>query len=136
MIAYRRLAQQGYRISRQKLAFLASVGSTSIVAWSFLPPLEAMVITTTYHALQYFGIVWWAEKSTIRRVFGLSRIGRVQALALVAWLGTLLLLAVATETGSRSTLRWAWALGLVVALMHFWWDGFIWSVRRREVGTG
>ncbi len=48
-------------------------------------------------------------------------------------LGTLVALGIATETGSRSTLHWAWALGLVVALLHFWYDGFIWSVRRRQV---
>ncbi len=29
--------------------------------------------------------------------------------------------------------RVALAVTLVVSLMHFWYDGFIWSVRRREV---
>jgi hypothetical protein len=24
-------------------------------------------------------------------------------------------------------------LSLVVAIMHFWYDGFVWSVRRRQV---
>ncbi len=26
-----------------------------------------------------------------------------------------------------------WALTLVVSVMHFWYDGFIWSVRRQQV---
>ena len=26
-----------------------------------------------------------------------------------------------------------WALTLVVSIMHFWYDGFIWSVSRRHV---
>ena len=26
-----------------------------------------------------------------------------------------------------------WAATMVVSLMHFWYDGFIWSVRRRDV---
>jgi hypothetical protein len=26
-----------------------------------------------------------------------------------------------------------WAVTIVVSLMHFWYDGFIWSVARRQV---
>jgi len=135
VLSYRRLVRGGYRVSRQKIVMLVSVAATSIFAWSVLPPLEAMVITTSYHALQYFGIVWWAEKRSIRRVLGLRRIAG-GALAFAAWMAVLLLAALATEAGSRSTLRAAWAFGLVVALIHFWYDGFIWSVRRREVRPG
>ena len=47
----------------------------------------------------------------------------------------MLFLGAACESGTRQDLRWALSLGLVVTLMHFWYDGFIWSVRRREVGT-
>ena len=132
VLSYRRPALAGYRISRQKVVFLVSVGSTSIIAWTLLPPLEALVIVNVYHAVQYLGIVWWVEKRNIRRVFGLSQLRFGHALALVAWLGTLALLATGTELGGRS-LRWAAALGISVALLHFWYDGFIWSVRRREV---
>ena len=132
--AYRRLVRGGYRISRQKIAFLLSVGSTSIAAWGFLPPLEAFFVANLFHNVQYFGIVWWAEKTNIRRVFGLSRLRGGQAIALLAYLGSMLFLAAACESGTRQDLRWALSLGLVVTLMHFWYDGFIWSVRRREVG--
>jgi hypothetical protein len=31
-------------------------------------------------------------------------------------------------------LRWGGALGAVISLMHFWYDGFVWSVRRHDVG--
>lgn len=27
-----------------------------------------------------------------------------------------------------------WCLTIVVSLMHFWYDGFIWSVRRAKEG--
>jgi len=134
VLSYARLVRGGYRVSRQKMVMLVSIAATSIFAWSVLPPLEAMVITTTYHAFQYFGIVWWTEKRSIRRTLGLSRIGVTGGLAFALWMAVLILAAMATETGSRSTLHAAWAFGLVVALMHFWYDGFIWSVRRREVG--
>ena len=26
-----------------------------------------------------------------------------------------------------------WAIPIVVSLMHFWYDAFVWSVRRAEV---
>jgi hypothetical protein len=29
--------------------------------------------------------------------------------------------------------RHLWAITIVVSLMHFWYDGFVWSVRRREI---
>lgn len=28
---------------------------------------------------------------------------------------------------------WALSVTLVVSLMHFWYDGFVWSVRRSDV---
>ena len=136
VVAYRRLVLQGYRVSRQKIAFLLSVGFTSIAAWGFLPPLEAFFVANLFHNLQYFGIIWWAERKNIRRVFGVSRMRGGQALALAAYLGSVGLAAAALERGSRAGLHWALALALVVTLMHFWYDGFIWSVRRQEVGPG
>jgi hypothetical protein len=132
IFAYWRLAGSGYRISPQKIVFLISLGFTSVLAWGFLPPLEAFFVANFFHNLQYFGIIWWAEKKTIRRVFGLAT-GTPDAFALVAYLGSLLLVAMACEAGSRSNIQGGMALGLVVALMHFWYDGFIWSVRQHQV---
>jgi hypothetical protein len=131
--SYQRLARAGYQISRQKIVFVFSLGFTSILAWGFLPPLEAFFVANFFHNLQYFGIVWWIEKRNIRRAFGLSRFHSGEKIALVAFLLSLWLLAVGTEAGSRSNLHFALALGLVVALLHFWYDGFIWSVRKQEV---
>ena len=132
VFAYRRLARSGYRVSRQKIAFLVSVGFTSILAGGFLPPLEAFFIANFFHNVQYFGIVWWAEKASIRRVFRLSP-DTHDAFALTAYLGSMLLVAIACESAVRSNLQWGVALALVVTLMHFWYDGFIWSVRRHQV---
>ena len=58
VFAYHRLARAGYRISPQKIAFLLSVGTTSVLAWGFLPPLEAFFVANFFHNLQYFGLVW------------------------------------------------------------------------------
>ncbi|HZT09732.1 MAG TPA: hypothetical protein VFB09_01720, partial [Actinomycetota bacterium] len=37
-----------------------------------------------------------------------------------------------TETVGRRV-DVAWNIAIVVAIMHFWYDGFIWSVRKRQV---
>ena len=36
-----------------------------------LPPLEALFVANFYHALQYFAIVWWAERSNLVALFRL-----------------------------------------------------------------
>lgn len=135
IVAYRRLIRSGYRVSSQKIAFLLSVGSTSVLAWGFLPPLQAFFVANLFHNIQYFGIVWWAENRNIRRIFGVSRFRLGQPIALAAYVASLSLLALACETGTRSNLHWALAAGLVVTLMHFWYDGFIWSVRRKDTAA-
>ena len=54
-------------------------------------------------------------------------------MTLGAYLGSLLAIALACEAGARAEFRVGAALALSIALMHFWYDGFIWSVRRHEV---
>jgi hypothetical protein len=131
--AYARLSRQGYRISRQKIALLLSTAVTSIYAWGFVPPLEAFFVANLFHGLQYFAIVWWTEKRSIRRLFRLSNLDGGQWLALLLFASIVGLFGLGYELQNYRDLRWAMAAGLVIALMHFWYDGFVWSVRRREV---
>lgn len=30
-------------------------------------------------------------------------------------------------------IEWLWAITMVVSVMHFWYDGFVWSVRKHQV---
>jgi hypothetical protein len=80
-----------------------------------------------FHAFQYFAIVWWSEKKTIMKVFHCP------------WQVALLILVV---SGMSYGLWRAHkpedyvpfiALSNVVSLMHFWYDGFVWSVRKNQV---
>ena len=107
--------------------------TTPIWAWGFLPPLEAFFIANLFHGLQYFAIVWCVEKKNVRRVFGLGRIERGSFLALLAFAAVLLGGGFLYEIGLNASLRWSASVALVVSLMHFWYDGFVWSVRKREV---
>jgi len=135
VFSYWKLAQQGYRISPQKVALYAVLGVVSIVCWGFNSFAEAFFVMNFFHALQYFFIVWYTEGDNITKRFGLGgfELGRYVALTIFV---------------SSATLFGIWSTGywltedssfemfestlLVVSIMHFWYDGFIWSVRRKE----
>jgi hypothetical protein len=131
---YSRLIRRGYTVSRQKLALLFTTGATSIYAWGFLPPLEAFFIANLFHGLQYFAIVWWMEQRNIRRVFGLSRWRAGKWLALVAFAISTGLFGVVYQLDNGYQIRWLGAAAITVSLMHFWYDGFVWSVRKKQIG--
>lgn len=133
VIGYVRLARLGYRVSPQKVALLTLTGACSIFTWGFNSFGEAFFIMNFFHAWQYFGLVWWSERGNLRRRLGLERARWGGAAAL-----TLLLLATGAyglwaELVDGREQRVALSVTLVVSLMHFWYDGFVWSVRRREV---
>lgn len=131
---YWRRAREGYQFSPQKAALLLSVASVSILAWGFLPPWKAFFIANFFHGLQYFAIVWWIERKNITRVFALTDVRAGAGLALLAFAAIVALMGLGYELyGDYHLLRWTGALGVVVSLMHFWYDGFVWSVRKREV---
>ena len=126
--SYVQAARQGYHVSAQKVILLASTGVCSLLAWGFNPYGEAFFIMNVFHAVQYFAIIWWAERETILRVFHLGPDGWGKRTALVAFLG------IAMAYGAWDTIvSETSAMVLFVAILHFWYDGFIWSVRRHDV---
>lgn len=135
---YWQMQRRGYRVSPQKIVLLVSVAVSSIWAWGFLPPIEAAFVANLYHALQYFAIVWWTEKKNMKRVFGLATVPGGSAFALLAFLSVIFVagyfMKYSTNAYSlQGELKWGAAAALVCSLMHFWYDGFVWSVRRKEV---
>ena len=132
-VAISRLRERGYRLPLQKAALLASVATSSIVAWGFLPPLEAFVVSNLFHGLQYFGIVWFSECENLGRVARLPGTGAGRAATFALFAGAIVAAAVFHESVQPDDLRWILPVPVVISLMHFWWDGFVWSVQRREV---
>jgi hypothetical protein len=127
-----KLHKAGYRVSVQKVFLLVSTGLVSIYTWGFNTWGEAFFIMNVFHAVQYFGIVWAMEKKSIIQVFRLS--GRRFAKPIAVFL----LLATGAAYGyfvqaADADVDHLWAITLVVSLMHFWYDGFIWSVRKSQV---
>jgi hypothetical protein len=133
--AYWRLTRQGYRPSPQKIALLVTTAGVSIAAWGFLTAWKAAFVMNFFHGLQYFALVWWTEKRNMRRLARLERVRAGGALLFVGFAAITLAVALVLQLYGRSytVLRWMAALGLVVSLMHYWYDGFVWSVRKREV---
>ena len=129
VMIYWRLAQRGYRPPWLKLWLVGSTGFVSIYTWGFNTWGEAFLIMNLFHAVQYLALVWAMEKKRIAALFLLSR---WPSLALVAFLGSVLAygLAVQTMDASMTTL---WAITIVCSLMHFWYDAFVWSVRKAQI---
>jgi hypothetical protein len=85
-----------------------------------------------FHAVQYFALVWATEGRRLCAATGLARrrVGLAFGLLLFAVLvGGYGLAAALVDTARRDL----WAVTMVVSLMHFWYDGFIWSVARKQV---
>jgi hypothetical protein len=126
-IDYARAMRDGYRLPAHKLATLLATGAVSILAWGFSPPLIALAAINLYHAVQYFALVWLKEGA---RMTGLGRTQRraaiVFALACAAFgIGYAIV-------GTGPATLWL-APFVACSLLHFWYDGFIWSVRRQQV---
>ncbi|MCY1005275.1 hypothetical protein OV079_06750 [Nannocystis pusilla] len=132
-LAYARLHRRGYRVSPQKVALLGFTGACSIYTWGFNSFGEAFFIMNFFHAWQYFGLVWWSERDNLRARLGLSGARWGGAAALAAMVAVAGSYGVWAELVDSREQRVALCVTLVVSLMHFWYDGFIWSVRRREV---
>jgi hypothetical protein len=131
-----RLARAGaYRWSPQKVALLASTGLTSILVWGFMPPLQAFFVANFFHGLQYFAIVWALEKKSIGNLFRVEGKAGGRLAALLLFLFCVFGFGVSRKLfgDPDEGIRWVLCVGVTCALMHFWYDGFVWSVSKREV---
>jgi hypothetical protein len=126
------LTRTGYRVAPLKVYLLASTGLVSIYCWGFNSFGEAFFVMNFFHALQYFGIVWAFEQRNMMRLFGVEdrRFGR--ALALVLFVVPIFAYGLWVEFLDAG-IHWLWAITLLVSILHFWYDGFVWSVRRNQV---
>lgn len=131
VLAYRRLVAQGYRVSPLKVFLLATTGGVSIYSWGFNTWGEAFLIMNVFHAVQYLGLVWAHEKKSIIAVFRLTGRAYAKPIALVLFLCVNTLYGYFVQA-TDSDIRVIWSVTTTVALMHFWYDGFIWSVRRGQ----
>ena len=88
-------------------------------------------IMNFFHAWQYFALVWKYEKRTVvdHLHLGSGRLAGPTALGVImlTTFGYGFLVTIAEPTQA------VLAVAFVVSIMHFWYDGFIWSVRKKQV---
>ncbi|RYE92264.1 MAG: hypothetical protein EOO75_07100 [Myxococcales bacterium] len=133
VLGYVRLWQRGHRVSFPKVFLLTTTALCSVWVWGTNPWGMAFFIMNLFHAVQYLALVWWSERGRLRQRLRLdrARFGGPATLALFLGLAALYGLGAEVVTDDQRAL---WCLTQVVALMHFFYDGFIWSVRQRHVG--
>lgn len=115
----------GHPVSLQKIFLVVSTGICSVICWGYNSFGEAFFVMNLFHAIQYVALVWHSEKKTVCKVFsvGQSRTGLYMGLGL--FLAAIFSYGYLVEAfGSRMNSLWAFTM--VVSLMHFWYDGFIW----------
>lgn len=116
-----RMSQAGYRMPLPKIAMFATTTIACISAWGFNSFAMGYLIANVFHAVQYFALVWIMEDTSIARVLPVPSPLKL-ALYLTIPLSMGLILVAWDSRGAQ-------ALLMVCALMHFWWDSFIWSTR-------
>jgi len=131
LYAYYRLWQQGYHVSWQKCWLLAITGSVSIYVWGFCRFIDAFWVMNFFHALQYFAIVGYTEQANLARLFRLDHFSYGKGLAIV-WVVAICFL-FGLWGGYYATGPWMNGIVLTTSIMHFWYDGFIWSVKKKQV---
>jgi len=125
---YARAIRSGYRLPAHKLAMMLSSGLVSLVAWGFCSPAFALAAINIYHALQYFALVWLKEGRTMQGLTGLTA-----RRALDAFLVFCAIAALGYQVATQANIHWLLAPFIACSLLHFWLDGFVWSVRKRQV---
>ncbi len=128
-IDYRSAVARGYRMPAQKAALLGATGTVSVCAWGLAPPIIAFTIINLFHAVQYFALVWLKEGDRI--ALGLGRAGARRPVALALFLILCGGFGIAYAATSKTSLLIA--PFVACSLLHFWFDSFVWSVRKKQV---
>ena len=115
------------------VALLVTLAAVSIACWGFNSFGEAFFIMNFFHAWQYFALVWWSERKNMMSKLHVSNRswGAVAAIAIFLIVAFGYGFWAETVDSDRSVIFFN--LIIVVAIMHFWYDGFIWSVQKKQV---
>ncbi len=130
---YRNLIKQGYKFSKAKLSLFATTGISTIIIASMYAVADAAYFGNIYHAIQYYFIIYISEGSTLPQKFGKKEENNKKTVAIcffiILWISVLVAI-IKTKTESVGFLGAFW---LLTSLLHFWYDGFIWSVRKQDI---
>lgn len=125
---YRKAAAAGYRMPVHKAVLILTTGLVSLLAWGFSSVLVALASINIYHAVQYFALVWLKEGRRMR-----DAVGAWKRWALPLFLLACGFLGVAYEIVVKAKMGALLAPFIACSLLHFWFDSFVWSVRKKQV---
>jgi hypothetical protein len=123
---------RGYSPSPHKVFLLAGTALCSIVTWGWNSWGEAFFIMNAFHAVQYLALVWSTEGERLTTRMSLHRFAFGRPLVLALFLGSVVAYGAAVEL-MDADIDTLWAITMVVSLMHFWYDAFIWSVQKKQI---
>lgn len=131
--SYWQLAQKGYKVSKAKIALFATTGLSTIATASLFTVADGIFFGNIYHAIQYVFIVMISERSNLANLTGLKQksyagVYLVYFLVIIPFMFVL-----AGLRQMTAQVEYLAAFWLLTSLLHFWFDGFIWSVRRQDV---
>lgn len=131
--------KKGYKFSWQKALLFLNTGVATLVIVNFYSIVDALVLSNIFHSLQYFAVVWVSEKKNILQRFKYQDVLKTNIFVLLCFGGGLFALSVLRiytedltfkETNHLPLLGAFW---ITTSIMHFWYDGFIWSVRKKTL---
>jgi hypothetical protein len=128
---YRAAIRRGYRLPVHKAALLGSTAFVSIAAWGLATPVAAFAIINLFHAVQYFALVWLKEGPRMHQAMQRRRPTLPSLIALALFLLICLAFGIAYQLGKDA--RWLAGPFIACSLLHFWYDSFVWSVRKKQV---
>lgn len=131
LFQYYRYFRQGYQFSVQKVLLIASTAFVSVTCWGFNRFAEAFFVMNVFHAIQYFAIVWHFEKDRMASLFRFSHLAFGRLLTFSVFIALALGYGFFIQDVSPSSITVA--ISLSVSILHFWYDGFIWSVRKKQI---
>ena len=126
---YWRLAQRGYKPPWLKVWLVTSTGFVSIYSWGFNTWGQAFLIMNLFHGVQYIALVWAMEG---KRISTLMRMPNHPRVVVAIYLASLFAYGLGVQA-LDADLTVLWAITMVVSLMHFWYDAFVWSVRKKQI---
>ncbi|MBI2377303.1 MAG: hypothetical protein HYV07_25100 [Deltaproteobacteria bacterium] len=150
-------AKEGYRVSKAKIGILASTGIANWVLVTHYTLIEGGAMANIYHGLQYIAIIWVSERMNLTQVLHTKKLKYAGIwIAFIAIAIPSLLFAALRTNGSfvlaifgegiatthptlYSVLSFfkempsiLFAFWATTSLLHYWVDGFVWSVRKNE----
>lgn len=132
--SYYRLIKNGYKYSAAKFWLFAVTGLTTVIISSIYTIADGVFFGNIYHAIQYIFIVLVSERTNLTTIVTKSETKKNNTGTLIFFM--IILPLVFIFAGIRQItqdVEYLAAFWLLTSLMHFWFDGFIWSVRRQDL---